>query len=107
MNRLNCIPTLINEKWEALPGVWKVNTDGAIFEEDEAYGIDIIIRDSLGKFIGAKSKKIHGVVDAHQAKAVAAVEGLAFARRLGIRKGMPISYLIVLSKMNRIYPTLG
>ena len=39
-------------------GVCQVNTDWAIFEEEEAYKIGIIIRDSCRRFLGAKLKVI-------------------------------------------------
>ena len=72
--------------WEAPPpGVFKLNTDGATFEEDNAYGVGVVIRDWRGRFVAGKCKRFTGMVEAHKAEATAVKEGLQLASDLGIR----------------------
>ena len=45
----------LRDSWEAPPpGVFKVNMDGAIFEEDNAFKVGIAICDWRGRFIARK-----------------------------------------------------
>ena len=77
---------LLQERWEApLLGVFKVNTDGATFEEDNAYEVGIMICYWQGKFISGKSMKIKGSKGALRAETMAARQGLKLAIDLGIR----------------------
>ena len=72
--------------WEAPPpGVFKLNTDGATFEEDNAYGVGVVIRDWRGRFVARKCKRFTRVVEAHRAESTAVKEGLQLANDLGIR----------------------
>ena len=74
------------DSWEAaLPGVFKVNTNGAIFKEDNVFDVDIVIHDWRGRFVTEKSMKIVGSVEAYRAETMAATKGLQFALDLGIR----------------------
>ena len=57
-------------------GVVKVNTDAAIFAVGRAFGVGIVIRDSQGRFVAAKSQKLNGDADAYRAKIIAVKEGL-------------------------------
>ena len=74
------------DSWEAaLPGVFKVNTNGAIFKEDNVFGVDIVIHDWRGRFVIEKSMKIAGSVEAYRVEIMAATKGLQLAIDLGIR----------------------
>ena len=38
-------------------GILKVNVDAVVFDEDHAYGVGIVIRNSKGAVIAAKAQK--------------------------------------------------
>ena len=74
------------DSWEVLPpGVFKVNTDGAIFEEDNEFGVGILICDWRGRFFARKCMKIAGSTEDYRAEKMAAKEGLQLAIELRIR----------------------
>ena len=58
---------------------------GATFEEDNAYGVGIMICDWRGRFVTGKCKKFIGAVEAHSAETMVVKEGLQLASDLGIR----------------------
>ena len=41
-----------------MAGLFKVNFDGAIFQEEKAFGVGIVIRDEFRQFVAATSKKL-------------------------------------------------
>ena len=46
-------------KWSPpVEGLYKINFDGAIFEDQACAGLGVVIRDSAGLIIGALSQKI-------------------------------------------------
>ena len=53
--------------------------DVAIFVEDQASGVGIIIKDTQGHFVAAKSQKLYGEVDGYRAEIIVAKESLLFA----------------------------
>ena len=62
-----------------------MNTIGAIFEEDNAYGVGVVIRDWRERFIAGKSMKIAGLIEVFGAKTMAAKGEIKLAMELGIR----------------------
>ena len=62
-----------------------MKTDGAIFKEDNAYRVGIVIHDWRGIFIVGKSMKIAGLIEAPRAETMAAKERMKLAVELGIR----------------------
>ncbi|XP_023898548.1 uncharacterized protein LOC112010439 [Quercus suber] len=63
-------------------GLYKINFDGAFFEEQACVGLNVVIRDSVGLIIGALSQKIRyqGFVD--MVEALAACRAVVFAKEL-------------------------
>ena len=52
------------ESWEApLPGLFKVNVDGATVADEDAFKVGAIIRDCTGSFVAAIIKKFKGLID--------------------------------------------
>ena len=71
--------------WQAPPpGFYKVNVDGAAFDDDRPSGIGVVIRDCLGSFIAASSKVLQTAFSAETTEALALQEGVLFASVLGI-----------------------
>ena len=64
--------------------VFKINVDGAVFANQKAVGVGVIIRDEKGRLEAAMSKKIPVPLDAVEAEAVVYEQGLMFARDIGI-----------------------
>lgn len=62
-----------------------INTDGATFEEENACGIGVIIRDSGGRFVEAKTMKFTGSTKSLRAEIMDAKEVLSLAKAWGIR----------------------
>ena len=81
------VPRLVvrsnDSRWK-LPasGLYKINFDGALFEEQACTGLGVVIRDSAGLIIGALSQKIRypGFVD--MVEALAASWAVVFAKEL-------------------------
>ena len=49
-------------------GILKANTDAALFEEEGAIGLNVVIRNNNGRFLAAKTVKYQGTMDARQAE---------------------------------------
>ena len=45
--------------WSTWPPWYKVNTDGAVFAQQQAIGVGAIIQDNEGRDVAALSKKLH------------------------------------------------
>ena len=60
--------------------------DGAVFDDEHAYGVGIVIRNSEGDVIAAKAQKNLGRTYAHQFELLAVKEALNFAWSIGIRR---------------------
>ena len=72
-----------DSRWTPLAsGLYKINFDGALFEEQACAGLGVVIRDSAGLIIGALSQKIRypGLVD--MVEALAASRAVVFAKEL-------------------------
>ena len=61
-----------------------MNIDAAIFVEDRAFAIEIVIRDWAGRVVAAAARRFHGDMDAHRAEVVVAKEGLRLAWEVGL-----------------------
>ncbi|XP_042972972.1 uncharacterized protein LOC122304773 [Carya illinoinensis] len=73
-------------RWEfPLPGVFKLNVDGATFLNQHSAGIGAILRDSKGEVLMAASKKEHEVRDATSIEMLAIFRGLQLTAHLGIQ----------------------
>ena len=63
-------------------GVYKINFDGALFEEQACAGLGVVIRDSAGLIIGALSQKIRYPGSVDMVEALAASRAVVFAKEL-------------------------
>ncbi|CAK9152969.1 unnamed protein product [Ilex paraguariensis] len=61
-------------------GIFKVNFDGAIFEQKHAIGVGIVIRDDKAFFAAGMSRKLFAQNDAKTAETMAATEALSRTR---------------------------
>ena len=74
------------EKWKTPPlGVFKINIDIATVDDASAMGLGVVIRDSRGHFVAARTRKVLGEADAMRVEAMAIREGLSLAKDLEIR----------------------
>ena len=64
---------------------FKVNVDGAIFSEQRAVGIGVVVRDDQGRVAATISKRINEHLWAVEAEAKAFEEGLQLAKDIGIQ----------------------
>ena len=68
----------------SLPLVAKINTDAAIFEEENAIRVGVIIGDEKGDIIAAGAQKIGGDTEVLRVEILVAREGLLAAKELGL-----------------------
>nr|XP_023873270.1 uncharacterized protein LOC111985845 [Quercus suber] len=72
-----------DSRWKPLAfGVYKINFDGAFFEERACAGLGVVIRDSVGLVIGALSQKIRYPGSVDMVEALAACRAIVFAKEL-------------------------
>ncbi|KAK9983282.1 hypothetical protein SO802_032807 [Lithocarpus litseifolius] len=65
-------------------GLYKVNFDGAVFEDQACAGLGVVIRDSAGLVIGALSQKIRLPSSVVMVEALAARRAVMFAREISV-----------------------
>ena len=66
--------------------VFKVNVDAAVFAQQKAVGIGVIIRDDMGRLEAALSKRLDAPLGAVEAEAMAYKTRLLFAKDIGIQE---------------------
>ena len=72
--------------WCPPPNSWcKVNFDGAIFQELEAAGIGVVIRDHEGRVTGAMSERIALPPSIEHVEALACRRAILFARDFNLQ----------------------
>ncbi|XP_065623665.1 uncharacterized protein LOC136065005 [Quercus suber] len=64
--------------------LYKINFDGAIFEDQACAGLDVVIRDSAGLIIGALSQKIKLPSSLVMVEVLAASQAISFVREISI-----------------------
>ncbi|KAK9989090.1 hypothetical protein SO802_029329 [Lithocarpus litseifolius] len=72
---------LINPK----PPWYKINTDGAIFAQQQAIGVGVVVRDHKGRVMAVLSNLLHFPLGPLEAKAKSLEEAVEFAWDVGIR----------------------
>lgn len=71
-------------QWSKPPSGWiKVNIDAARFEEFKCIGMGAIIRDALGKFVRARSRRIGVLLHPREAEALSLKEALSWVKEMG------------------------
>ncbi|XP_023900508.1 uncharacterized protein LOC112012346 [Quercus suber] len=65
-------------------GWFKININGAMFKKEGQSGVIVVNRNEKGKLMGAMCKKIPFPLGALESEAIAAEEGIALARDLGL-----------------------
>ena len=73
--------------WSPPSNSWyKINTDGAVFNQLQATGIGIVTRDHEGHILAAMSKKLWVPLGPLEVEAKAMEEGIIFARDMGLQE---------------------
>ncbi|XP_041009359.1 uncharacterized protein LOC121253410 [Juglans microcarpa x Juglans regia] len=73
-------------RWGFPPlGVFKLNVDGAIFQNQHSAGIGVVLRDCKGEVLMAASKKEPAIRDATSIERLAIFRGLQLTAHLGIK----------------------
>ena len=67
------------------PPWYKINTDGAVFTQQQAIGMGVIIRDHKGRVMAVLSKLLHFSLGPLEAEAKALEEAMEFAWDVGIQ----------------------
>ena len=63
-----------------------MNIDIAIFEQENAIRLGVIIRDDSGDVVAARSQRVEGINDVQQAELMVAVEGLKLASEVAAQE---------------------
>ena len=66
--------------------VFKVNVDVAVFAQQKAVGIRVIVRDDMGRLEAVLSKRLDAPLGAMEAEAMSYETGLLFAKDIGIQE---------------------
>lgn len=75
--------------WQAPPpNLFKINYNGAVFQEFHKSGIGVVIRDSHGLVIASMSQVIPQLFTAIEVEAAAAARALEFALELGVTQAV-------------------
>lgn len=78
--------TVEHSRWFPAPApLLKVNFDGALFMDSFKEGIDVVIRDSTGKVIGALSERIVLPTTVDDVEALACKRAIEFALEKGLQ----------------------
>ena len=73
--------------WSPPSNSWyKINTDGAVFNQLQATGIRIVTRDHEGHILAAMSKKLWVPLGPLEVEAKAMEEGIIFASDMGLQE---------------------
>lgn len=79
--------TVEHSRWFPAPApLLKVNFDGALFMDSFKEGIDVVIRDSTGKVIGALSERIVLPTTVDDVEALACKRAIEFALEKGLQQ---------------------
>ncbi|XP_075654690.1 uncharacterized protein LOC142624835 [Castanea sativa] len=66
--------------------VFKVNVDGAVFAQNRAVGIGVIVRDDRGRMEAALSKRLDAPLGIVEAEAMAYEASLIFVKDIGVQE---------------------
>ena len=82
-------------------GLYKVNFDRAIFEDQACARLGVVIRDSARLIIGALSQKIRLPSSAVMVEALVASRAISFAREISILRVVVEDWKVILCKLSR------
>ena len=72
-----------DSRWKSsAPGTYKINFDGAFFEEQACAGLEVVIKDLAGLIIGALCQKIRYPSSVDMVEALVASRAVVFAKEL-------------------------
>ena len=73
-------------KWINLkPPLYKINSDGAVFQQQQASGVGVVIRDHAGRVVATLSKKLHYPFGLLETEAKAFEEFVDFTWDVGVQ----------------------